>query len=275
MSVSDILGFMERFLLRSPGDLRRAVYEGFRRAYERGDLTMLYHYISFLARDYYGVDLPYEFDYYYKSYPKATIRVQLPKPLERAGVDVLEAIRSRRSRRRYSGKPLTLVEVSTLLYHTIGVTGRAWWGGPKRVYPSAGGLQPVEAYLVASKVENLNPGLYHYNPGEHSLELLVEGDYSGELERIALDQSHVGEAPANIILTIVYRRTASKYGLRAYRYAHLDAGFAAQNIYLVAEALNLATVAVGAFYDKELCNLLSVDCEEEIPVLIFPVGRRT
>jgi hypothetical protein len=57
---------MERFLLRSPGDLRRAVYEGFRRAYERGDLTMLYHYISFLARDYYGVDLPYEFDYYYK-----------------------------------------------------------------------------------------------------------------------------------------------------------------------------------------------------------------
>lgn len=275
MSVSDILGFIERFLLRSPGDLRRAVYEGFRRAYERGDLTMLYHYISFLARDYYGVDLPYEFDYYYKSYPKATTRVQLPKPLERAGVDVLEAIRSRRSRRRYSGKPLTLVEVSTLLYHTIGVTGRAWWGGPKRVYPSAGGLQPVEAYLVASKVENLNPGLYHYNPGEHSLELLVEGDYSGELERIALDQSHVGEAPANIILTVVYRRTASKYGLRAYRYAHLDAGFAAQNIYLVAEALNLSTVAVGAFYDKELCNLLSVDCEEEIPVLIFPVGRRT
>jgi SagB-type dehydrogenase family enzyme len=273
LSLSEILGFVERFLSRSPSDLRRMVYEGVRRAYERGDLAMLYHYVSMLSTDYYGVDLPYSFDYYYKSYPEAP-RVKLPKPLERAGVDVLECIRSRRSRRRYSGKPLGLVEVSTLLYHTVGVTGRAWWGGPKRVYPSAGALQPVEAYLASSRVEGLEPGLYHYNPGEHSLELLSKGDYGGELERIALDQEHVGKAPANIILTIVYRRTASKYGLRAYRYAHLDVGFAAQNIYLVAEALNLATVAVGAFYDRELCNLLKVDCEEEIPTLIFPVGWR-
>lgn len=274
MGVSEVLDLVSKVLSRSPDSLRRVVYGGFRRAYERGDLTMLYHYISFLARDYYGIDLPYEFDYYYKSYPKAA-RVQLPKPLEKSGVDVLESIRSRRSRRRYSREPLTLTEVSTLLYYTVGITGRAWWGGPRRVYPSAGGLQPVEAYLLASRVENLNPGLYHYNPGEHSLELLASGDYGRELERIALDQEHVGEAPANIILTIAYRRTASKYGLRAYRYAHLDTGFAAQNIYLVAEALNLATVAVGAFYDKELCNLLNIDCEEEIPALIFPVGRRT
>ncbi len=274
MSISEILGFIERLLLSSGGDLRRMVYEGVRRAYERGDLTMLYHYVSMLSIDYYGVDLPYSFDYYYKTYPNAP-RIQLPKPLEKAGVDILDSIRSRRSRRRYSSKPLSLIEVATLLYYSVGITGRSWWGGPKRVYPSAGALQPVEAYLVASKVENLNPGLYHYNPGEHSLELLVSGDYSRELERIALNQEHVGEAPANIILTIVYKRTASKYGLRAYRYAHLDVGFAAQNIYLVAEALNLATVAVGAFYDRELCNLLKIDCEEEIPALVFPVGRRT
>ncbi|MFN4046257.1 MAG: SagB/ThcOx family dehydrogenase, partial [Acidilobaceae archaeon] len=108
----------------------------------------------------------------------------------------------------------------------------------------------------------------------HSLELLKKGDYSLELARIALDQEHVGEAPACIILTIVYRRTASKYGLRSYKYAHLDAGFASQNIYLVAEALNLATVAVGAYYDEELCRLLEIDCEEEMPALMFPVGGR-
>ena len=264
---------MGRILSRVPGDLRRRIYLGFRRALERGDLTMFYHYLSMLSRDYYGVDLPYSFDYYYKSYPDA-LRIQLPKPLDRTGVDILECIRRRRSRRRYSREPLSLVEVSTLLYYSVGVTGRAWWGGPKRVYPSAGALQPVEAYLVASRVEGLEQGIYHYNPGDHSLEVLRRGEYGRMLEDIALGQEHVGEAAANIVLTMVYRRTASKYGLRSYRYAHLDTGFAAQNIYLVAEALNLATVAVGAFYDEDLCKLLDIDCEEEIPALIFPVGRR-
>jgi len=158
-------------------------------------------------------------------------------------------IRSRRSRRRYSRKPLTLDEISTLLYYIVGITGRTLWGGPKRVYPSAGALQPVEAYLVALNIKDLSQGIYHYNPGEHVLERLKEGDYGKILEKIALDQEHVSEASANIILTIVYRRTASKYGLRAYKYALLDTGFAGQNIYLVAEALGLATVAVGAFYD--------------------------
>jgi len=274
LELSKILDVMGRLLASSPRELRERVLLGLERALVRGDLAMLYHYVSMLSRDYYGVDLPYSFDYYYKRYPGAR-RIQLPRPLERLGVDVLECIRSRRSRRRYSREPLKLSEVATILFHTVGVTGRAWWGGPKRVYPSAGALQPVEAYLVASRVEGLEAGIYHYNPGEHVLEEVKAGDYGSLLADIALGQDHVGEASANIVLTIVYRRTASKYGLRAYRYAHLDVGFAAQNIYLVVEALNLATVAVGAFYDEELCKLLDVDCEEEIPALIFPIGRRS
>ena len=84
----------------------------------------------------------------------------------------------------------------------------------------------------------------------------------------------MSEAPAVVVLTIVYPRTASKYGYRAYRYALLDAGFAGENLYLAAEALGLATVAVGAFYDEKICWLLRLDCGVEYPVLLFPVGRR-
>lgn len=76
------------------------------------------------------------------------------------------------------------------------------------------------------------------------------------------------------MLTIVYSRTASKYGVRAYRYALMDAAFAGENIYLASEALGLGTVAVGAFYDEMICRLLRVDCEWEYPVLVFPVGWR-
>ncbi len=84
----------------------------------------------------------------------------------------------------------------------------------------------------------------------------------------------MGRAPALLILTAMYSRTASKYGARAYRYIHVDLGAVMQNVYLVAEALGLATVAVGAFYDREVCKLLGIDCRWEIPVLIMPIGKR-
>lgn len=272
-SIDSIVRVFSEIVGSASSSIRRMLYRGLVRARERGDLMIIGHYLSMLSPSYYGEDLPYEFDGYFKSYPGRR-KISLPKPMAESGADVFRVIASRRSRRRYSRSPITLAELSTILYYTVGVTGRAWWGGPKRVYPSAGALQPVEAYLSASKVEELEPGIYHYNPGGHYLEELKLGDYSRILEDIALGQEHLGEAPLNIILTIVYKRTASKYGLRAYRYAHLDAGFAGENIYITVEALNLATVAVGAFYDEELCKLLEIDCEEEIPVLIFPIGRR-
>ena len=247
---------------------------GIRKAIEKkGDLSLVYHEVSKLDFDYYGVDLPYSRpSQFWKEYGGECI--ELPKPQEKSGVDVFEAIRTRRSRREYTSKPLSLEQVSAILYYTVGVTGRAWWGGPKRAYPSAGGLQPVEAYLYASNVEGLERGLYHYHPGRHCLEVVKLGDYSKKLMRASLDQDHVGEAPVVLILTVVYSRTASKYGLRSYRYIHWDSGFAGQNVYLAVEALGLATVTVGAFYDEEVCRVMEIDCVEEIPMLIFPIGYR-
>ncbi len=256
------LNVIERFL------------SGIQKAIEKkGDLSLAYHEVSKLDFNYYGIDLPYSRpSQFWKEYRGECI--ELPKPPEKSGVDVFEAIKARRSRREYTTKSLTLEQVSAILYYTIGVTGRAWWGGPKRAYPSAGGLQPVEAYLYADRVEGLERGLYHYHPGRHCLEVVKLGDYSRELMRASLDQEHVGEAPVVLVLTAVYSRTASKYGLRSYRYIHWDSGFAGQNVYLVVEALGLATVTVGAFYDDEVCRVIEIDCLEELPMLIFPIGYR-
>ena len=239
---------------------------------ETGDPGQAYFVLSSLYRSYYGGEVRYpEVEEYYKRVEGP--EVALPPPPEASGVDALEALRRRRSRRRY-GRSLGLAEVAALLYYTVGVTGRAWWGGPKRVYPSAGALQPVEAYLSASRVEGLEPGIYHYNPERHALVLVRSGDYSGELASACLDQEHVAEAPAAIVLTVVVARTASKYGFRGLRYALMDVGFAGENLYIAAEALGLATVAVGAFYDQEICWLVGADCVSELPALVFPVGPR-
>jgi len=270
-SIEQIINRLKRRL--GDATLQRLL-EGLELAAEHGDPCHAYLRPSYLEPGYYGDALSYRWDRsYYKEYT-GTGRVSLPPPLEVSGTDALQALRSRRSRRDYSSGSLSLEEVSTILYYTVGITGRAWWGGPKRVYPSAGALQPIEAYITVRNVEGLDKGLYHYHPGEHVLELLSEGDYSRRLARASLDQDHVAAAAATVILTAVYTRTASKYGHRSCRYIHLDAGFAGENVYIVVEALGLATVAVGAFYDLEICEILGVDCVTEIPMLLFPIGKR-
>ncbi|MEB3860567.1 MAG: SagB/ThcOx family dehydrogenase [Desulfurococcales archaeon] len=245
-------------------------------AVKHGDPALIYHSLSQLSRDYYGGRLRYKlprgYSEYFKKYESREIA--LPRPAGNSGVDALQAILNRRSRREYTREPVSLGELSTILFYSVGVTGRAWWGGPKRSYPSAGALQPIEAYVVASNVDGLARGIYYYNALHHSLAVLREGDWAAELYRASLEQEHVLEASFNLILTAVYPRTASKYGHRSYRYIHWDAGFAGENVYIVVEALGLATTAVGAFYDEEICRILGIDCVNEIPMLIFPIGRR-
>ncbi len=61
-------------------------------------------------------------------------------------------------------------------------------------------------------------GIYHYVPDEYSLVLVKEGEYNYDLYKHSLEQDHILETPLNIILSIIYSRTRSKYGFRAYRY---------------------------------------------------------
>ena len=75
------------------------------------------------------------------------------------------------------------------------------------------------------------------------------------------------------MITAVYERTAKKYGERAERYVHMEAGHVAQNIYLQAESLGLATVSIGAFYDSEVREIISAP-KDHVPLYIMPVGNR-
>jgi SagB-type dehydrogenase family enzyme len=193
--------------------------------------------------------------------------IELPKPRVDGDVSLEAAIRERRSVREFSRQALQLADVAQLLWAAQGVTARD--GG--RTAPSAGALYPLELYLVAGNVAALPAGLYHYRPRGHRLQPVADGDLRRALAAAALDQSWVHSAPAVLVIAGVYERSAKKYGQRAHRYAHIETGHAAQNVYLQAEALGLGTVIVGAFEDAAVREVLGLP-SDHAPLALMPVG---
>lgn len=195
-------------------------------------------------------------------------RIKLPAPDYRGNTSVEEALSKRRSVRFYSGEDLSIEEVSQLLWAAQGITGTG------RTAPSAGALYPLELYLVVGDVEGLDNGVYQYRPVEHELEKLVTGDVQVELSKAAVgqNQEHVRDAAVDLVFTAVYERTTGKYGERGIRYVHMEAGHAAQNVYLQAVSLELGTVVIGAFSDDKVKELVNAE-EQEEPLYIMPVGR--
>ncbi len=197
---------------------------------------------------------------------------KLPAPKERAGPSLWTAIGTRRSRRNYAPQPMKQEDLSQILWAAAGVTGDAQ-GLPLRTAPSAGGLYPIETYVVVNSVHGLSPGVYHYFPQKHTVELLRRGDYSHAVAHSALDQRMAKNAGVVLVWTAVVERGTWKYRERAFRYFYLDAGHIAQNVALAAEGLGLGCCAIGALYDDEVNELVGADGEEEMAVYMTCIGN--
>ena len=196
-------------------------------------------------------------------------KISLPQPKYDSDTSVEQAILERRSVRVYENEPLTLIEVSQLLWAAQGISDskRGF-----RTVPSAGALYPLAVYVVMGNVEGVTKGVYKYNPHEHELAKIRNGDVRDELTIAALGQTCVGHSAVVMVFSAVYERTTRKYGDRGIRYVHMEAGHAAQNVYLQAVSLNLGAVVVGAFEDKEARKLLNISDEEQL-LYIVPVGK--
>lgn len=197
------------------------------------------------------------------------MKVELPEPRRDSDTSIEEALLNRRSTREYSDEPLTLQEVSQLLWAAQGITD------PRglRTAPSAGALYPLEIYVVVGAVVDLSVGVYKYDP--HYCELLhvLAGDKRAELAKAALNQACVKEAAIDIVFTAVYDRTTVKYGDRGVRYVHIEVGHAAQNLCLQATAMDLGIVTVGAFHDEDVKEVLNLPYDET-PMYIIPIGKK-
>lgn len=208
----------------------------------------------------------------YKESPAGLMYILLHPPEQRDGKPMLEMIAQRRSHREFFRQPITLPELSQLIWATQGITERAW-GYDLRATPSAGALYPIETYVVVNRVNGLNPGIYHLNVKEYQLIFLKEGNFGEDLSNAGLGQEMLEEASCVFVWTAMVARSKWKYRERAYRYIYMDAGHIGQNLYLAATAMNLGCCTVGAFFDEEIDKLIGVDGKEEISVYLGAVGR--
>jgi len=194
-------------------------------------------------------------------------------PLDARLSDVLAG---RRSRRSFTGAPITLGQMGTFLGTAAGITGSTQAYGftalPRRPFPSSGGLQAPEIYVCAQRIEGVAPGLYHYSPGKHALETMREEDPARFIAGRTFGQSFVERGAFTLVLTGVYDRLRWKYGERGYRYMCMDAGFMSQNLYLVGEAMGLGVCAIAGFYDNDVERFLGIDTTEEMVLLLVSVG---
>jgi SagB-type dehydrogenase family enzyme len=227
----------------------------------------------------------------YKFYSHAPV-TSLPSPAPGTEPDdksdIWRCVSGRRSVRSFGATPLSLPELSRLLWASAGITtsyitphGQEFY----RATPTAGALYPIETYVVVNKVEGLEPGLYHYRvagmdmlerpmvEGSHALEQLRAGDIREEIAAASLDQPLCGKAGAVFLWTAVFSRTVWKYKERAYRYVYLDAGHMAGHLSLASVALGLGSCPVAAYYDDEVNRLLGVDGQSESVLYMTAVGR--
>ncbi len=193
--------------------------------------------------------------------------ITLPSPRYSSNVSIEEALLKRRSIREYQDKPVSLQQVAQILWAVQGITSK--WGG--RTAPSAGATYPLEVYIVVRKVENLEPGVYRYIPSTHSLSIIAKGEYSQKLMEASLNQKWVGDASFNLVIAADFSRTTRVYGERGIRYVYLEAGHAAQNVYLQVVSLNLGCVVVGAFNDNLVKSYLKLPQNVQ-PIYVVPVG---
>ena len=195
-------------------------------------------------------------------------RIALPAPCLKGETSLEEAVSRRRSRREFKGSPLTLEQISQILWAAQGITD----GEGRRAAPSAGALYALDLYVAAGRqaVGGLTEGVHLYDPEGHALERILEGDVRQTLARLAV-QTFIAEAPVVLIITGEYERTSWKYGDRATRYVHMEAGHAAQNVYLQAEALGLGTVVAGSFQDEAVSQALGLPAGHRA-LYMMPIG---
>ncbi len=193
----------------------------------------------------------------------------------------LNLMNARTSKRKYKREPITLEELSFLLWSTQGV--KEVLGNHKatlRTVPSAGARHPFETYVLVNQVDGLTKGLYHYLATDHKLELVKEFDHqSDRITEATWGQAFLGNAAVDFIWTAVPYRCEWRYTFDAHKYILLDAGHACQNLYLASEAIGCGTCAIGAYDQKLMDALLDLEAkpsyeeDDEFVVYLASVGK--
>lgn len=202
----------------------------------------------------------------------------LPRPTLDGSVSVEKALATRTTARSYSSEPLTLAQVSQLLWAGDGnIPADAVSSATKKVIPSARKTYPIELYLVCGTgtVQQLPAGVYHYDAERHALQKLVDGDQRKLMSSACHGQSWIARAPVSVVIGSVFQRAEATSGPeRGINFGVMEAGNSDQNILLQARALGLETNTVGGIRDAELSSALKLPPDVR-PIVLVTVGKKS
>ena len=212
-----------------------------------------------------------------KAYPPDGMLIDLPSPREVAlgPTDLFELIERRQSRREYSAEPITLAELSFLLWATQGVKRIVKDGfATMRSVPSGGSRHAFETYLAVNRVDGLEPGVYRYLALEHKLiRVSSPPDLPAQVGKACFGQDYVGTAAVVFFWSCIPYRCEWRYAVAAHKTLAQDSGHVCQNLYIACEALGLGTVAIGSYHQETADALLGLDGADEFVIYAAPVGR--
>jgi putative peptide maturation dehydrogenase len=191
-------------------------------------------------------------------------------------------LQQRRSCREFSDiSNLAWDKFSTLMYLTWGATHTSNIGigvaGLRKNSPSGGGLHPVEAYVLAQRIDRLRAGLYHYRSSENQLEAMKyfsEAEANVMAVEFLAGQPWAASAGAVIIMTARLNRIYWKYRRhpKALRVVYMDAGHLSQTAYLVAVELGVGVTVSAAINEQNIERKLELNVPIEVPVAAIALG---
>ena len=213
-----------------------------------------------------------------KPYPENANLIDLisPEQFSIGRIPLIDAIRNRRSRRKFKEKPLTLEELSFLLWTTQGVQKLIRQGLiTLRTVPSGGAMHPFETYLLINSVNSVRPGLYRYLALEHKLLKLSSNDVDlpAKINEACNDQNFIGKSAVVFIWSVRPSRTEYRYGEDSLKDILISVGHICQNLYLACESIGAGTCSIIAYNQDLLDNFIGVDGNDEIALYLAPVGK--
>jgi len=208
----------------------------------------------------------------FKQYPDAE-KVELPRTWRLKEARITPLLQNRRSLRKYDQEPVELEDLAFMLWASQGITAKSG-NYSFRTAPSGGALYPVETYICVNRIADLDPGIYHFDVTNFSLNSLSDRESGEAVATACLNQKFMANSAVVFLWSAVIRRCMSKYGNRGMRYIFLDAGHICQNLLVAAEATGCGGCPVAAFYDEEVNALLGLNAEEETIIYAASVGKK-
>jgi SagB-type dehydrogenase family enzyme len=203
------------------------------------------------------------------------IPLALPEPAY--DTPLMRTLRERKSCRAFVSREMPNAVLSTLLNGAYGLSRLNQLASGLRFHsrpvPSAGGLYPLELYVMTERVVGVDDGIHHFELATNTLRYLQARPDHSKLVEVFLSQYFLEHTNALVMISAVFPRTLRKYGARGYRYVLFEAGHVAQTLCLVAGELGLGSLCVGGFWDARLNRLLRFDGTTQAVVYCVGIGH--